>query len=131
VWSQDRRALGARTRQGQRRAARRDAAAAARQCVRGLRLEEWVDRSRGRIRADVVHQRLVAMGYMGSERTTRRAVAEAKRRWRAELTRPWVVEPGAVDAVGVRRQTGRRGAPHGVVLRVACVVALPGRAGRA
>jgi hypothetical protein len=37
------------------------------------------------------------MGYMGSERTTRRAVAEAKRRWRAEhgrRTRPWVVEPG-------------------------------------
>ncbi len=51
----------------------------------------------GRIRADVAHQRLVAMGYMGSERTTRRAVAEAKRRWRAEhgrRTRPWVVEPG-------------------------------------
>ena len=61
------------------------------------KIEEWVDRSRGRIRADVAHQRLVAMGYMGSERTTRRAVAEAKRRWRAEhgrRTRPWVVEPG-------------------------------------
>jgi transposase len=61
------------------------------------KIEEWVDRSRGKIRADVAHQRLVAMGYMGSERTTRRAVAEAKRRWRAEhgrRTRPWVVEPG-------------------------------------
>ena len=61
------------------------------------KIEEWVDRSRGRIRADVAHQRLVAMGYMGSERTTRRAVAEAKRRWRVEhgrRTRPWVVEPG-------------------------------------
>jgi transposase len=61
------------------------------------KIEEWVDRSRGRIRADVAHQRLVAMGYMGSERTTRRAVADAKRRWRAEhgrRTRPWVVEPG-------------------------------------
>jgi transposase len=61
------------------------------------KIEEWVDRSRGRIRADVAHQRLVAMGYMGSERTTRRAVAAAKRRWRAEhgrRTRPWVVEPG-------------------------------------
>jgi hypothetical protein len=37
------------------------------------------------------------MGYMGLERTTRRAVADAKRRWRAEhgrRTRPWVVEPG-------------------------------------
>jgi transposase len=61
------------------------------------KIEEWVDRSRGKIRADVCHQRLVAMGYMGSERTTCRAVADAKRRWRAEhgrRTRPWVVEPG-------------------------------------
>ena len=61
------------------------------------KIEEWVDRSRGRIRADVAHQRLVAMGYLGSERTTRRAVAAAKRRWRAEhgrRFRPWVTEPG-------------------------------------
>ena len=63
----------------------------------GEKIEEWVDRSRGKIRADVAHQRLLAMGYRGSERTPRRAVAEAKRRWRAEhgwRTRPWVVEPG-------------------------------------
>src|SRR3954452_3442248 len=61
------------------------------------KVEEWVDRSRGRIRADVTHQRLLAMGYLGSERTTRRAVAVAKRRWRAEhgrRFRPWVTEPG-------------------------------------
>ncbi len=61
------------------------------------KVEEWVDRSRGRIRADRAHERLVAMGYMGSERTTRRAVARAKRRWRQEhgrRTRPWTVEPG-------------------------------------
>jgi transposase len=61
------------------------------------KIEEWVDRSRGRIRADAAHQRLLAMGYLGSERTTRRAVAQAKRRWRAEhgrRTRPWVTEPG-------------------------------------
>lgn len=61
------------------------------------KIEEWVERSRGRIRADVAHEKLVAMGYMGSERTTRRAVAVAKRAWRAEhgrRTRPWVVEPG-------------------------------------
>jgi transposase len=61
------------------------------------KIEEWVRRSRGKVRADVARQRLVAMGYRGSERTTRRAVAEAKRRWRAEhgrRTRPWVVEPG-------------------------------------
>jgi transposase len=61
------------------------------------KIDEWVDRSRGRIRADVAHQRLVAMGYVGSERTTRRAVAQAKRRWRVEhgrRFRPWTVEPG-------------------------------------
>jgi transposase len=61
------------------------------------KIEEWVDRSRGKVRADVAHQRLVSMGYLGSERTTRRAVADAKRRWRAEhgrRTRPWVTEPG-------------------------------------
>jgi transposase len=61
------------------------------------KIDEWVDRSRGKVRADVCHQRLVAMGYLGSERTTRRAVAAAKRRWRAEhgrRTRPWVTEPG-------------------------------------
>lgn len=62
-----------------------------------VKIEEWVERSRGKIRADVAHQRLLPMGYLGSERTTRRAVADAKRRWRQEhgrRTRPWVVEPG-------------------------------------
>src|SRR5215211_5592305 len=61
------------------------------------KIEEWVARSRGKIRADVAHQKLLAMGYVGSERTTRRAVAQAKRRWRAEhgrRFRPWVTEPG-------------------------------------
>jgi hypothetical protein len=61
------------------------------------KIEELVDRSKGRVRADKVHERLVAMGYRGSERTRRRAVAEAKRAWRGEhgrRTRPWVPEPG-------------------------------------
>jgi len=61
------------------------------------KVEELVERSRGRIRADKVHERLVAMGYVGSERTTRRAVARAKRAWRVghgRRTRPWVAEPG-------------------------------------
>ena len=62
-----------------------------------VKIEEWVDRSRGKIRADRAHEKLVAMGYMGSERTTRRAVAQAKRAWRVDhgrRTRPWVTEPG-------------------------------------
>jgi hypothetical protein len=39
----------------------------------------------------------VALGYQGSERTTRRAVAAAKWAWRAgrrRVYRPWVPEPG-------------------------------------
>ena len=61
------------------------------------KIEEWVERSRGLIRADAAHRRLVAMGYAGSERTTRRAVQEARAayargRWR--VYRPWVPEPG-------------------------------------
>jgi transposase len=62
-----------------------------------VKIEELVDRSRGRIGADQAHSKLVAMGYQGSERTTRRAVAEAKRRWRQKhgrRTRPWIPEPG-------------------------------------
>src|ERR1700760_2077941 len=43
------------------------------------KVEELVERSRGKIRADIAHEKLVAMGYLGSQRTTRRAVAEAKR----------------------------------------------------
>ena len=46
------------------------------------KIDELVDRSRGRIGADHAHRKLVAMGYQGSERTTRRAVSGAKRRWR-------------------------------------------------
>src|ERR1039458_10430480 len=42
------------------------------------KLEELVDRSKGKIRADVAHETITAMGYGGSERTTRRAVAEIK-----------------------------------------------------
>jgi transposase len=59
--------------------------------------EELAGRSNGKIRADVVHRRLTAMGYDGSERTTRRAVAELKAAWRAghrRTYRPWVPEPG-------------------------------------
>lgn len=61
------------------------------------KIEEWVDRSRGRIRADVVHQKLTAMGFLGSECTTRRAVAKARKAWWAghrRVFRPWVPKPG-------------------------------------
>jgi len=65
--------------------------------VFAAKIDELVDRSRGRIRADAAHGRLVALGYQGSARTTRRWVAESKRRWRqrnGRRTRPWIPEPG-------------------------------------
>src|SRR3954468_16851164 len=61
------------------------------------KVEELVDNSKARIRADKVHERLVAMGFRGTERTTRRAVRAAKLAWRAgrrRSYRPWVAEPG-------------------------------------
>jgi hypothetical protein len=60
------------------------------------KLEELVERSRGKIRADVAHEKIAAMGYGGSERTTRRAVARLKDAWRAgrrRIWRPWLPEP--------------------------------------
>ena len=36
----------------------------------------------GAIRADVVHEKLIGLGYAGAPQTTRRAVAQAKRDWR-------------------------------------------------
>jgi hypothetical protein len=62
-----------------------------------VKIEEWVDRSRGKIRADVVHEKLIGLGYAGSERTTRREVARVKAAYRAgrrRVHRPWVPEPG-------------------------------------
>jgi hypothetical protein len=41
------------------------------------KLEEWVAFSR-QVRADGAHEKLIALGYNGSEGTTRRAMAEAK-----------------------------------------------------
>ncbi len=61
------------------------------------KIEEWVERSKGKIRADRVHDKLLVAGYGGSERTTRRAVAAVKRSFRAgrvRVHRPWVTEPG-------------------------------------
>ena len=61
------------------------------------KLEEWLERSKGRLRADVAHDKLVALGYTGSQRTTRRAVAAVKRDYRlgrVRVHRPWVTEPG-------------------------------------
>jgi hypothetical protein len=61
------------------------------------KLEEWVDQSNGKVRADICHDKLTALGYAGSDRTTRRAVAAAKKSFaagRRRVFRPWVPEPG-------------------------------------
>lgn len=61
------------------------------------KLEEWVERSHGKIRADVAFDKLVALGFAGSDRTARRAVARLKenyRRGRRRVYRPWIPEPG-------------------------------------
>jgi len=59
---------------------------------------EWLDHSNNKVRADVVHDKLVAMGYAGSERTTRRVVAALKATYEHEhhrVYKPWITEPGA------------------------------------
>ena len=61
------------------------------------KIDEWIERSSGLVRADVVHEKLTGMGYAGSERTTRRVVAELKHRFHKRTHRiykPWITEPG-------------------------------------
>ena len=62
------------------------------------KITEWIARSNGKVRADVVHDKLVAMGYLGSERTTRRVVAALKAGYEHDnhrIYKPWITEPGA------------------------------------
>ncbi len=61
------------------------------------KIVEWIDRSGGRVRADVVHEKLRTMGYTGSDRTTRRVVATLKEDYRRQshrIYKPWITEPG-------------------------------------
>ena len=61
------------------------------------KIEEWVERSNGRVRGDVVFDKLIVLGFAGSARTVRRALAGVKLDWKAgrrRVYRPWVVEPG-------------------------------------
>ena len=61
------------------------------------KIEEWVERSDGKVRADVAFDKLRGAGVRRSERTVRRAVAEVKanhRRGRRRVYRPWIPEPG-------------------------------------
>src|SRR6195952_1929013 len=61
------------------------------------KIEEWVEASQGKIRADKAHDKLLALGYDGSARSSRRAVAQVRTEWRfgrVRVHRPWVTEPG-------------------------------------
>ena len=61
------------------------------------KIEEWVEASKGKIRADFAHDKLCGLGYKGSERSTRRAVAQVRvayRFGRVRVHRPWITEPG-------------------------------------
>jgi len=87
-----------------------------------IKVEEWVEASKAKVRADI------ALGYGGSERTTRRAVAAAKKAYRdgrRRIYRPWVTEPGMWFH---RLRTGPGGGrkADAAVLRLAVVVAVPG-----
>ena len=67
------------------------------------KLKSSVERSEAKFRADVAHNKITAMGFAGSGRTTRRAVAEMEKAWRfgTGAGAP-AVDPGARD-VGVVR----------------------------
>jgi transposase len=59
-----------------------------------VQMIEW---SKGKIRADKVHGKILKLGYTGSLRTTSYAVRQEKLRWRAahqRVHRPWVPQPG-------------------------------------
>lgn len=61
------------------------------------KIEELVERSKGLVGADVVHDKITAIGFKGDERTTRRAVSAAKKSYRdgnRRVFRPWTPEPG-------------------------------------
>nr|WP_244292801.1 hypothetical protein [[Micrococcus luteus] ATCC 49442] len=53
--------------------------------------------SKARIHADKAHEKLLALGYRWSERSTRRSTAQvkaARRLGRTRVHRPWITKPG-------------------------------------
>ena len=97
------------------------------------KLEELVERSKGKIRADVAHEKITAMGFTGSERTTRRAVARLKKAWhsgRRQGVPPVGARAGDVGAVRLRRRPGGERGGDGAVLPVAGLVAGSGSCSR-
>jgi hypothetical protein len=89
-----------------------------------LKIDEWVDRSRRRIRADVAHRRRRRWSIWA--RSARRAVAVAGR---ARAPVPAVGDRArAMDGLGRRRRSEGRRPVDGAVLRLAGMIAIPRRA---
>lgn len=70
------------------------------------KVEEWVEQSKATIRADVVHEKLVKMGYRGSARSTRRAVNAAN--WRGRRASAGRTGRGFPSRAGGCSSTGAR-----------------------
>ena len=61
------------------------------------KIEELIARSEGNIMAKKIHEALQTMGFTGSEKTTSRAVREAKNAYaatRQRVHKPWIPAPG-------------------------------------
>ena len=61
------------------------------------KIEEWIEASHGKLRGDKAHDKLQAFGYTGSERSTRRAIAQVRATYylsNVRVHRSWVTEPG-------------------------------------
>ncbi|AWK72672.1 hypothetical protein CBI38_14955 [Rhodococcus oxybenzonivorans] len=97
------------------------------------KIEELVDPSQGRTRADVVHERLTAMGFDGTDRTTRRVVAELEATYRAGHRRKYrpgdtptqwgrIPEPGMWPGVRLGRGPTGGWPANPTVLRMVVVV---------
>lgn len=98
--------------------------------TRAAKIAEWVERSQGKVRADKVHERLLAIGLprLGADDTPRRGPRQGRLAGGQRPRHP-AVDPraGTVDAVGLRRGPADRRSPHLAVLRLARLVALPRR----
>ncbi len=96
------------------------------------KVEEWVERSQGKVRRDVAHEKLVALGYTGfgahhppgRSRRSRPTTAPGRVRVRPAMGH----RAGHVAAVRLRRRPGRRcedGAVRGLAGLVEVLVVLP------
>ena len=94
------------------------------------KVEEWVERSKGKVRADVAHEKLLALGYTGSgaHHPPCGREGEAVLPRRACARAPALDHrAGDVAAVRLRRRAGGRRRQDGAVRRLAGLVAVPGR----